>query len=42
MHAPRCTGVAEMMLHDRETLSREVKRNGTVQYVVRAGSSELG
>ena len=42
MHAPRCTGVAEMVLHDRDTLSHEVKRNGTVQYVVRAGSAELG
>ena len=42
MDAPRCTGVAEVVLHDHETLSHAVKRDGSVQYVVRAGSSELG
>ena len=41
MHAPRCTGVTEVMLHDRKTLCCAVKRNGTVQHMVRAGSGEL-
>ena len=41
MHAPRCTGVTEVMLHDRKTLCCAVKRNGTVQHTVRAGSGEL-
>ena len=42
MDAPRCTRVAEVVLHDRDTLSHAVKRNGSVQYVIWAGSSELG
>ena len=39
---PRCTRLAEVMLNDPETLSHAVKRDGTVQQVVRAGSGELG
>ena len=42
MAAPRCTMLAEVMLHDRETLSHAEKRNGSDQWVVRAGSAELG
>ena len=39
---PRWTRLAEVMLHDRETLSHAEKRNGSDQWVVRAGSAELG
>ena len=42
MAAPRCTMLAEVMLHDRETLSHAEKRDGTDQRAVRAGSAELG
>ena len=42
MAAPRCTTVAEVMLNDGETLSCAEKRNGSGQYVIRAGSGELG
>ena len=42
MAAPRCTTVAEVMLNDRETLSYAEKRNGSGQYVIRAGPGELG
>ena len=42
MAAPRCTMLAEVMLHDRETLSHAEKRDGSDQQVVRAGSPELG
>ena len=42
MAAPRCTRVAKVMLEHAETLSHAVKRNGSVQYVIRAGSGELG
>ena len=42
MAHPRCTRLAEVMLNDPETLSHAVKRDGTVQQVVRAGSGELG
>jgi len=31
MAAPRCTMLAEVMLHDRETLSHAEKRNGSDQ-----------
>ena len=41
MAAPRWTMLAEVMLHDRDTLSHAEKRDGAVQYVVRAGSGEL-
>ena len=42
MAAPRCTMLAEVMLHDRDTLSHAEKRDGTDQRVMRAGSAELG
>ena len=42
MAAPRCTTVAEVMLNERETLSCAEKRDGSGQYVIRAGSGELG
>ena len=42
MAAPRCTMLAEVMLHDPETLSHAEKRDGSHQWVVRAGSSKLG
>ena len=42
MAAPRCTMLAEVMLHDRDTLSHAEKRNGSDQWAVRAGSSKLG
>ena len=34
--------LAEVMLHDRDTLSHAEKRDGSDQWVVRAGSPELG
>ena len=34
--------LAEVMLHDRDTLSHAEKRDGSDQWVVRAGSSKLG
>ena len=34
--------LAEVMLHDPETLSHAEKRDGSDQLVVRAGSPELG
>ena len=34
--------LAEVMLHDRETLSHAEKRDGSDQEVVRAGSPKLG
>ena len=40
--APRYTMLAEVMLHDPETLSHAEKRDGSHQRVVRAGSSTLG
>ena len=42
MAAPRWTMLAEVMLHDRETLSHAEKRDGSHQRTVRAGSPELG
>ena len=42
MAAPRCTMLAEVMLHDRDTLSHAEKRDGSDQWVVRAGSPKLG
>ena len=42
MAAPRCTMLAEVMLHDPETLSHAEKRDGSDQWVVRSGSPELG
>jgi len=42
MAAPRWTMLAEVMLHDRETLSHAEKRDGSHQWTVRAGSPELG
>ena len=42
MAAPRWTRLAEVMLHDRETLSHAEKRDGAVQYVVRTGPGKLG
>ena len=42
MAAPRCTMLAEVMLHDRDTLSHAEKRDGSDHWVVRAGSSKLG
>ena len=42
MAAPRCTMLAEVMLHDRDTLSHAEKRDGSHQWTVRAGSPELG
>ena len=41
MAAPRWTMLAEVMLNDRETLSHAEKRDGSDQWVVRAGSSKL-
>ena len=40
--APRCTRVAEVMLRNRNTLSHAEKRDGSDEWVVRAGSSTLG
>ena len=42
MAAPRCTMLAEVMLHDRDTLSHAEKRDGSDEWVVRAGFSTLG
>ena len=42
MAAPRCTMLAEVMLHDRDTLSHAEKRDGSDQCMVRAGSRKLG
>ena len=42
MAAPQCTMLAEVMLHDRETLSHAEKRDGSDEWVVWAGSSKLG
>ena len=42
MAAPRWTMLAEVMLHDRYTLSHAEKRDASDQRVVRAGSPELG
>ena len=42
MDAPRCTMLAEVMLHDRDTLSHAEKRDGSKQREVRAGSPKLG
>ena len=42
MAAPRCTMLAEVMLHDRDTLSHAEKRDGSDHWVVRAGSPKLG
>ena len=42
MAAPRWTMLAEVMLHDRYTLSHAEKRDGSDQWVVRAGSPKLG
>ena len=40
--APRCAGVAEVMLRNRNTLSHAERRDGSDEWVVRAGSSTLG
>ena len=40
--APRCTGVAEVMLRNRNALCHAEKRDGSDQQTVRAGSGELG
>ena len=40
--APRCTGVAEVMLRSRNALCHAEKRDGADQQTIRAGSGELG
>ena len=40
--APRCAGVAEVMLRNRNTLCHAEKRDGSDQYSVRARSGGLG
>ena len=41
MAAPRWTMLAEVMLHDRYTLSHAEKRDGSHQWMIRAGSPKL-